>query len=187
MRKVWLLLLLAPSALVYACGGDDSKSDGGSDAANDNTTNPDTGGGDAAKDTSTNDTGTDTGPGDAGNDVSFTVTCLKPADCIDGGNPDAAYPPDSGEVCCATVQTSGTFPNCSLNAASTKCSAPSACASQFALSCGTDTARLCTNTTECTEGTYNDCCSADLGDAGTIHLCFNKALSNQTGGKIVCP
>ena len=149
MRKAWLLLLLAPSALVFACGGDDSGTDGGSDAANDNTTKPDSGG-DAANDTGTTPERTPDA-GDAGNDVSITITCLKPADCIDGGG-DAAFPPDSGEVCCGTVQTSGSFPQCSFNSASTACQAPGACPTTVNLqSCGTDQVRLCEADKECTE------------------------------------
>src|SRR5450432_4237177 len=107
MKKAYLLLLLAPSALVYACGGDDS-TDGGADSGNKDSTT-----GDAAADTSTADVAADSakdGGADAPNDVSVTITCIHPADCFDGGMADAAYPPDSGEVCCATVNLTGTFP-----------------------------------------------------------------------------
>jgi hypothetical protein len=189
MRKTWLLLLLAPSALIYACGGDSSTNDGGTDATSDvanDTSKPDTG---------TNDTGTnDTGVQDSGlGDVSITLDCLKPADCFDGGG-DAAFPPDSGEVCCGTVQTSGTFPQCSFGAASTKCSAPSACATTISLqSCSTDTVRLCESDTECTEqGTnnfnkYTKCCSTSLGDAGRVHFCANTTIATASQGAITCP
>src|SRR5512142_1675195 len=102
MRKAWLLLLLAPSALVYACSGDSTTTDGGTDAtANDSAP-------DVAKQDSGTDTGTqDTGVKDAAIDVSLTLDCFKPADCIDGGDPDAAYPPDSGAVCCGNVIGNG--------------------------------------------------------------------------------
>jgi hypothetical protein len=191
MRKAWLLLLLAPSALVYACSGDSSTTDGGTDAtANDAAP-------DVAKDTGTQDTGTqDTGVQDSGGgDVSFNITCLKPANCIDGGDQDAAYPPDSGEVCCGTVQTSGTFPSCSFDQASTACAGPSTCPTTIGTSsCGTDKVRLCESDTECTENTgnplssYTKCCSTAFGDAGMrVHFCGNTTIASISGGKITCP
>jgi hypothetical protein len=190
MRKPWLLLLLVPSALVYACGGDSSPSDGGTDAVADNTVKDS--GGDTATDTGPGDTGADTGK-DAGGDVSVTLTCLKPADCFDGGG-DAAFPPDAGEVCCGTVQTSGTFPQCSFNSASTVCQAPGACPTNVNLqSCGTDQVRLCESDTECTENggnltnTYNKCCSTQYQDAGRVHFCASTTIATVSGGAITCP
>src|ERR1700690_3147752 len=113
MRKAYFLLLLAPAALVYACGGGDD-SDGGTDASNDQTTN-----GASKPDTSTNDTGTTEAGKDAAPDVTINITCLRPSNCFDGGAQDAADPPDSGEVCCGTIATSGSFPNCAFGSAST--------------------------------------------------------------------
>lgn len=191
MRKVWLLLLLAPSALVYACSGDSNTNDGGTDAtANDAA--PDV----AKQDTGTNDTGTqDTGTKDSGGgDASITITCLRPSNCIDGGDQDAAYPPDSGEVCCATVQTSGSIPSCSFDQASTACTAPGTCPTTISTSsCGTDKVRLCAADTECTEkgssilNTYDKCCSTAYGDAGRVHFCANTTIASVSNGAITCP
>lgn len=191
MRKAYLLLVLAPAALVWACGGSDdsiSGDGGGNDATTDGNPQNDTGTTDGSSDAAKTD-----GATDAGQDVSITITCIKPADCIDGGNLDAAYPPDSGEVCCGTVQTAGTFPNCAFNAASTTCAAPSACATSIGLqSCGTDTVRLCSADSECTEmgtsfTTYNKCCSATYQDAGRVHFCSNTTIANLSQGSITCP
>lgn len=180
MRKVWLLLLLAPSAIIYACGGDNSGNDGGTDAANDITVKPDTGGGDAGTDAAK-----DTGPTDSGGgDVVISITCQHPSDCFDGGALDAAYPPDSGEVCCATAVTTGQVPNCSLQSLTTACKAPGQCASDIPLSqtCGTDTLRGCAHAAECTEQAYNKCCVFDVGDAA-VQACLNNIAIQVTGAK----
>lgn len=192
MRKAYFLLLLAPTAIIWACGGTDSTIDGGNpDATTDSTT------GDSSPpgDSSTNDANkNDGGPSDASQDLNIKITCQKPADCFDGGNPDAAYPPDSGEVCCGTVQTAGQFPNCSFNSASTTCDAPSACATKIGLqSCGTDTVRLCSADSECTEQggqsftTYTKCCSTQYQDAGRVHFCANTTIAAASQGAITCP
>lgn len=194
MRKTYLLLLLAPAALVWACGGSDDSvaTDGGPDATTDAIP------GDSSNDTASgdgnaNDGKANDGGSDAAQDVSVTLDCFKPADCFDGGNPDAAYPPDSGEVCCGTVSTSGTFPQCSFNSAATACKAPGSCATNISLSsCTTDTVRLCASDTECTEKgnnitTYNKCCSTAYQDAGRVHFCANALIANASGGAITCP
>ena len=168
MRKAYFLLLLVPSAVIYACGGSTNDIDGGSDAASDNTTNQD-----AAADTGNgSDTGSDGNTSDGGTkdatqDVVFNISCLYPYQCIDGGEPDAAYPPTSGEVCCGTLVLTGTMiQNCSLASLTTQCSAPGSCASNVALSCGTDTIRGCEHAAECTETNYPNCCLFDYGDGG---------------------
>jgi hypothetical protein len=180
MRKPYLLLLLVPVAVVWACGGDDSSNgDGGPDAVADTTT-------DAPSDSSNDappDAG-DSGAEDATPDITLSITCLRPANCIDGGDQDAAYPPSSGEVCCGTIVTNGDPQNCNFTGVSTACSAPSGCATSVSFSCGTDTVRLCTSNTECTEQTYNKCCSVAQGDA-SIHFCANTIIANAAGGS--CP
>lgn len=184
MRKPYLLLLLVPSAVTWACSGDDNVGDGGSDAAHDVTVSdsstPDTG----TKDTSTNDSATD-----AGADVQLTLDCFKPADCVDGGDPDAAYPPaDAGVVCCGNVMGNGDVQACQLTGASTTCKAPGACATNFAglLSCSSATVRFCATNAECTEQGNDKCCTANGGDAGTFHICANTIIANNSGGKISC-
>jgi hypothetical protein len=177
MHKAYLLLLLAPSALVYACGGSDNSTlDGGGDATvdspgNDSSKN-DSGGQDSSNDTSPmNDGGQD-----ATQDVSVSIACTEPAQCIDGGNLDAAYPPSSGEVCCAQVTTTGAFPNCKPSSVSTACSAPGSCASSYSTSsCSTDTFRACAHNAECTETQFNKCCTAKVGDGGAT-FCMDAIL-----------
>ncbi len=112
MRKAYFLLLLAPTAIVWACGGSDNTTiDGGSDA----TTDTSTGDSSPPGDSGTNDANkNDGGPGDASQDLNINITCQKPANCFDGGDPDAAYPPDSGEVCCGTRPDLGNFPELQL-------------------------------------------------------------------------
>jgi hypothetical protein len=174
MRKeAYLLLLLAPSAVIYACGGDSSTADGGLDATTDSP-GTDAPGIDAAKDTgSGNDAGNDTGPQ---GDGSVSIQCAFPAECVDGGDLDAAYPPaDSGVVCCATVNLSGSFPNCSFGSFSTACTAPSACASNVNLACSTDTLRACAHNSECKEATYNTCCYIPI-DGGKAAACMSAAM-----------
>ena len=183
MRKAWFLLLLAPSALVWACGSDDTNNadSGGNDATtSDVANNKDTG----TTDTGTKDTGNggDTGSQDAGNDVVVNVTCKHPVDCIDGGQADAAYPPDSGEVCCATVSLTGTFPQCSVQSLTTACTAPGQCASNIPFSCGTDTVRGCSHAAECTEQGYPKCCVLNIGDAA-VQACLSPAVIQGTGAK----
>jgi len=179
MRKAWLLLLLAPSALVWACGGDDT-SDGGTDAQSDNTTKPDTGG-DGAADAKSDGTSTL----DSSNDVvtnpdQFSVTCRQPSDCVDGGMPDVAYPPsEAGVVCCGDLVLSGQIPNCNFDSFATKCQAPGSCASNIQLTCGTDIVRGCAHNSECAENGYNKCCTVQgFGDAS---VCMSQGLATTIG------
>jgi hypothetical protein len=179
MRKAYLFLLLAPSALAYACGGDNGTGDGGTDATTNDVATQDS--------PSNNDGSTDAGmdvsndaASDAPKETSVMITCLHPADCIEGGIPDAAYPPDSGEVCCGALTTSGSFPNCSLDGLSTMCSTASACPTAFVPACSTDTVRGCQHASECTEPGYPLCCLFHAGDAGA-QFCANSEIAGLTG------
>jgi len=177
MRKAYFLLLLAPAAIAYACGGGTDTGDGGTDATPDNTTSD-----------SSTDGGKDSGPdavsdaSDAAVDVVISVTCLHPADCIDGAVLDAAYPPSSGEVCCGTLVTTGTLPNCTFDSVVTQCEAPGSCASNIPLqlTCGTDTVRGCQHASECVEANFDSCCRFSQGDAG-IQICFSAQLAGMAG------
>jgi hypothetical protein len=184
-NRAYLLFLFAPSALLaYACGGDSGQNDGGTDAttdqANGDATQPDSSGMDGASDSSNNDSGgNDAG---MGMDVQISITCAFPAECVDGGDWDAAYPPaDAGEVCCGTLTTSGTFPGCSLSSITTSCAAPGSCPTTIdTSSCGTDTVRGCKHKGECTESGYNQCCTVKQGDAG-ITFCMSTGLATLLG------
>jgi len=192
MRKPYLLLAFVPAAIVWACGGGDDNLnlDGGPDATTDSPS------GDAAKndgsstDGSSSDGSSSDGATDAGNDVTLTLDCFKPSDCVDGGDPDAAYPPaDAGVVCCGTVTGNGSQQSCQIEGASTLCKAPGTCATDFSglLTCSSATVRFCTTSAECTEANYNKCCVAHGGDAGDFHICASNGVANLSGGKIVCP
>ena len=192
MRKAYLLLLVVPSALIWACSGDDSGvQDGGSDATTDSPVTTDSG-----KDSSSNEAGNDSSTTDAGPDVQLTIDCLKPADCVDGGDSDAAYPPgDAGVVCCGSVVGNGSQNACQIEGASTTCKAPGSCATDFSglLSCSSATVRFCTTNAECTETSTNplsdgsQCCTANAGDAGSFHVCANSTIAAGSKGRITCP
>jgi hypothetical protein len=173
MRKAYFLLLLVPPVAIYACGGSTDESDGGSDAASDNTTNTDSSAdaGDAGSDGNANDVNAQ----DVANDVVFNITCRYPYECIDGGEPDAAYPPSSGEVCCGTLTLGGMLP-CSLTSLTTQCTAPGSCASDVMLACATDTIRGCKHAAECTEALYGNCCMFQYGDAGA-QFCVGDTIA----------
>jgi len=179
MRKLWLLLLLAPSALIYACGGDDSGTDGGSDAANDNTTKTDS----PTTDGSTNDVNNlDSSTTDASDAaVAFDVTCQKPADCTG----------DAGaNVCCADIPVNGgTPPACKIVGISTSCTTGAACPTNITAqsTCnGTDQVRACATNADCTEAQYNKCCTfklgGDAGGDGGVSFCLNNQLAQLGGG-----
>ena len=187
MRKAFLLLLLAPSALVYACGGDSSTGDaGGNDATTNDVATKDS----STTDTSTNDTGTqDTGVTDAGIDVQLALDCFKPADCVDGGSADAAYPPnDAGVVCCGNIEGNGNTQACQITGASTTCKAPGQCNTSFTglATCSSATVRFCSTAAECTEQGNNLCCTANAGDAGSFKVCANQGIAAISQGKITC-
>jgi hypothetical protein len=179
MRKAYLLLLLAPSVLVWACGGsgDDSLAgDGGTNDATtgDGGTNDSATGQDTGSDVATNDGGTnDSGSTDSGNDAKLSLDCLSPADC-DGGN-----------VCCGDIALSGTVQNCTFSSVTTDCKSANSCPTSVlaSISCtGTDQVRLCTQNADCTEQQYNKCCTVKQGDAGGVSICLNTQLAGQVGG-----
>ena len=188
LRTYLLPLLLLPAAAIWACGGGDNVDlDGGLDATPDNTT------GDSATDGNPGDAANDTnsdGASDAGQDVTLSFDCLKPADCIDGGDPDASYSPiDSGVVCCGTITGNGDIQACQFLGASTSCKAPNQCSTSFTglLTCSSGTARLCSSAAECVEQQYNKCCQASLGDGGTVSICASTQIANASQGRITCP
>jgi hypothetical protein len=185
MRKAWLLLLLAPSALVWACGGGDNVDlDGGSDAQGDNTTKNDSGGDGGSKDGVASDTSTDTSSNDVANEGGFNIACRAPSDCIEGGIPDGSYPPaEAGVVCCGTLVLSGQPPNCNFDSLTTVCQTPGTCASNIALQCTTDTIRGCEHTSECTETNYNHCCHTNgFGDGGAS-VCMSTQIAQLIGAQ----
>ncbi|HEY1957661.1 MAG TPA: hypothetical protein VGH28_18705 [Polyangiaceae bacterium] len=187
MRKPYLLLAFVPAAIVWACGGGDDNLnlDGGPDATSDSAPKTDA----SSNDSATNDSSTNDGAADAAADVTLTLDCFKPADCVDGGDPDAAYPPDSGVVCCGTVTGNGNANACQIEGATTLCKDPASCKTSFTglVTCSSATVRFCTTDSECTEGSASQCCTANGGDAGKFHVCASTAIANFSGGKITCP
>jgi len=189
MRRTYLFFLFVPSVLVaYACGGSGSEIDGGSDAT--------TSDGPNGNDSSTNDTGSQDATNDVVNNmdsgsdvVTVNITCTRPAQCIDGGVLDAAYPPDSGEVCCGTLVTVMNGQTCAISSVTTACDTPTACPTSFdMMGCGSDTVRLCSDNKECVEdsgvGPLNKCCLFG-NDAGHIRFCANDTIAALGGG--TCP
>jgi len=178
MRKAYLLVLFAPAALVWACGGsgdDNLTGDGGNDATtNDGNTQNDSATNDGAtnSDSSTNDAGANDASSDVANDVKLDITCLNPSEC------------DGGDVCCGKLTVSGTQQNCKIASAQTQCATANTCATNVgaSLQCsGTDTVRLCSSNTDCTEQAYNQCCTFKQGDAG-VSFCLNQEFASQAGG-----
>ena len=111
---------------------------------------------------------------------SSSLACTAPADCIDGGILDAAYPPSSGEVCCAMLDTTGIPGHCAVQTYASHCSAPSACPSNIPLGCGADTVRLCQHASECTEVEYTACCvfrDAGMFCANPVQVGAGQCLS----------
>jgi len=184
VRLIFTLVLAAPVACVWACGGsgDDSS---GADGSTDGTTSGDGNGG---HDGATADTGTtgdgsggDTGTGNDGGtatdgstsadgSVESGITCESPSDCTNG-------------FCCGTIVfNGGTLPNCDLQSVSSACM--TTCKSDVKLSCKTtDTVRGCTQHTDCTDaGTgYTDCCTVPFADASAT-FCWNATYKGLITG-----
>lgn len=174
-------LALGSSLLLFACsGGDSTIPDGGGDSSmmtgqdssmmmmQDSSTMNDGGG----MDSSTNDSsmGDDASAMDGGGNL----MCQKPGDCNDGG---------MGNVCCATVVLgNGNPPNCPVNNVTTACKAANMCQTKLALQCSTtEQFRACTKNADCTEQTYNKCCTFMQG-MNTFSVCLNNQLAMLGNG-----
>lgn len=166
MRKAWLLLVLAPSALFYACGGGDD-SDGGSDANSDSTSDV----------SSKLDMGTTKDVVDAGP----LLACHAPVDCV-GGDPNKPHPPEeAGVVCCGELDLAGTAPNCDFIQFTSKCIAPAGCPSDIQIMCTTSIVRGCAFTAECTEPGYGLCCTVKaFADAS---VCMSQQIATTINAK----
>jgi hypothetical protein len=131
---------------------------------------------DATTDAGSSEAAEDASEAEASNDAS-PLGCTVPADCIDGGVLDAAYPPSSGEVCCGTIETTGVTGHCALVSFTTHCAAPLACASSFpTTACTSDTVRLCQHASECVEQDLGDCCQFKQ-EAGVVQFCTNLIVA----------
>lgn len=96
-----------------------------------------------------------------------TLGCKSPNDCQNG-------------FCCGTVTTQGTYPQCKISTVSSKCSAT--CTSTIGFQkCTTDTLRLCTTNTDCTEQFFNRCCAYPYGNNMVVDLCSPPSVAEAGG------
>jgi hypothetical protein len=100
-------------------------------------------------------------------DVTFGA-CKSPADC------------KNAEVCCETFDTSGQGqpPNCNVDADTIGCASTAQCPTSVSFTCADkDVFRRCIATADCTENTYNKCCTGKIGAAGTRTVCLSSLLA----------
>jgi len=129
-----------------------------------------------------------TGSGDGGPDAAADTKGDEP-DSSSNPNPDAGpcnLPSDcpTNDVCCGTIPiTGGTVPNCTTGNISTACSARSACKTSLGTTCsGTQTVRLCSTNTDCTESGDMQCCTFGGTDGGGLSFCANAFIAAFGGG-----
>ncbi len=174
-----------------AATGSDTTSTGGDGAATTDTRT--TADGTSGGDTNTTPTDTATGvsdttspPGDSAGGINCgnktctggQVCCVTTtgggatsecaASCADGGIAITCDGPEDctgGKICCATVELTGTLLACTFKQGSAECKG--ACASMVPFSCtGTATVRPCHAAADCTEASYNKCCTFERN--GTV-------------------
>ncbi len=86
-------------------------------------------------------------------------------------------------MCCSTIDIDGgTVPNCTGTPV-VACTAPSACPTTIvSTSCtGTQTLRLCKTNADCTESTYDQCCTF-TSSGGSLTFCANSTIGFLGGG-----
>lgn len=161
--RIGLLLTLVSSAALFACSGDNSTDDAGSDATTDVGQTKD-----SAPDTTASDSGggNDATPGDAGDGgVIVAESCTAPTAC-DAGSP----------FCCATVALNGgTPPDCSVASITSACAAQCNTVLQFSCTAN-ETVRLCSSNSDCTEPNDGKCCTFKTG-AQTTTFCANAQIA----------
>jgi hypothetical protein len=115
-----------------------------------------------------------------------TFGCVANASCT---APDqiACDGPDGCEgstpVCCGVdvPDGSGTYPQCGIAALGTSCTAASACATHFATTCSdTSKVQLCHVKSDCTDSTYNECCTFTSGGA-SLTFCIDATTAGLGG------
>jgi len=107
-----------------------------------------------------------------------TFGCAAPASCTTGDQitcdgPDGCS--GSTPVCCGVdvPDGTGTFPKCGIQAIGTSCTSAAACPTQLGTTCS-DTSKvvLCHAAADCTDSTYNKCCTFASGGA-SLTFCTN--------------
>jgi hypothetical protein len=143
------------------CGGGVDGNDGGADATSDVAQN------DAASDVSANDAAKDAAANDASDGGG--LACTSPAGC-EAGTP----------LCCGTVVLNGgTPPNCTASSVTSACTTQ--CATAFVSNCsGTETVRLCAQASDCSDPTYNKCCTFGSGNQ-SLTFCSSQAIATGAG------
>jgi len=152
----------------YGCSSGGGASDAGSDAASDGPA-PQDAATDASADSAPHDAALDATGGDAsdGGGVTVDITCTSPAQC-DGGAP----------VCCGTIALNGgTAPACDVSSITTTCTSAAQCTTTLPFSCtGNDTVRFCSQPGDCTESSYDKCCTFKTGTEQTT-FCANTTIA----------
>jgi len=113
---------------------------------------------------------------DASNDVvasdasdASSLACTSPVGCGTGT-----------PICCGTVVLNGgTPPNCTASSITSSCKAQ--CASAFVSNCsGTETVQLCAQGSDCTDPTYDKCCTFTSGNE-SLTFCATQSMANLSG------
>ena len=102
-------------------------------------------------------------PTDAGGD-STTGPCTAPADC------------KSGQVCCETLITTGSFNPCKVDADTIACTSSAQCSTNIPFACGKEVLRRCAANADCTESSYPKCCTMDAGGVPR-EVCLSATLA----------
>lgn len=160
MNKLFALL----SVFALGCGGTSTDTDAGGTPDGSNPTDTGVKSDTGASDSGIQDTGSDTNmnPFDGSGPMDGGIECMNPTTCMNGNT-----------YCCATVTAgSGQPPNCFFNGTySTKCTMT--CNSNFNAQCNSmSTRRLCNMKSQCTENTYNQCCTVMLNNQ-SVSLCMS--------------
>jgi hypothetical protein len=105
---------------------------------------------------------------DAGGDAS-SLACTSPSTC-GSGTP----------ICCASVVLNGgTPPNCTATSIASSCKG--VCTTTFVSSCsGTETVQLCAKANDCTDPTYDKCCTFTSGNQ-SLTFCASQTIANSAG------
>ena len=166
--QITFALALAIAAL--RCGqtvsGDDAGTDGATDGSNGDGSKLD-----GASDAPDNDAAD---AHDGGGSEGGIVISLK---CAEGTQCDAGAP-----ICCATLQFGA---NCKLAEVSATCTDSVSCPTSFQPFCGgNELVRLCDQNADCTEPSYDKCCTFQNGKQSLV-FCANQAIANAADASCV--
>jgi len=109
---------------------------------------------------------------DAGQDADALTPIALHLKCAEGDQCDATAP-----VCCATLDFGS---NCVLDAVSAACAASSDCPTTLEPFCTpTETVRFCDENADCTEPSYDRCCTFQItGVTQSLVMCASAAMAS---------